>query len=184
MISFFFYSENKWYQNEKSRIYNELSIINGIKINSVDIYEHRSFAKIEVLDKGEIDLFYDYNDRTSGNFHIQKIGKYKTSFFCVNVGSDRTLNSEGHVDLSFEEGSRFEKWFPFEIKSPSNLVEHYDEIIKILQTVPKGPSMIVLYDSKYRSKNEFVNILNPDFISHTKIHDTFDRYCDLSQPTI
>jgi len=115
------------YANQKFS--KEISAIPRIKTKIISTFEGAVSAQIEIPNKGNIDLIYGIQ----GLEYIRHIGKFDTTFICPE-------NQTVGVVFNLGRGSKFQKWFPFQVNNLQELVNHYDDIVAVLKTFPNSPN--------------------------------------------
>jgi len=107
----------------------EASKIPGLRTKVYSIFEGGLSAQIDIPDKGKVQIMYGL----LGLEYIRYIGNFDTIFLCPE---DKTTA----VGLSLRKGSKFSKWFPFDVNNLEDLVYHYHDILSILNTFPRTPN--------------------------------------------
>ncbi len=131
------YSEQKFLK--------EMATIPEATVKIRNTFEGGTLADIQILNKGSVSVMYGL----FGLEHIRRIGKFDTVLICPE---DRGIG----IGFSLGKNSQFKKWFPFEIDSLQELVNHYDEIVAVLDTFPTSPDPTHTVTATSRSGEKIV----------------------------
>jgi hypothetical protein len=133
-----------------------------IHVNNFMLWEGDSRVDITIKNKGRVTMWYGVD----GVPRIEYIGNFGTMFGCFYVDKNgKNQESAYTTDLWLDKTSPYKKWFSFEVNTLGDLVNHYDDITKILTTFPisSPESMFVannekhIPNPKYQIKNTFWN---------------------------
>ncbi len=132
-------------QYSEQKFLNEMATIPEATGKIRNTFEGGTLADIEVFNKGIVTVMYGL----FGLEHIRRIGKFDTVLICPE---DRGIG----IGFNLGKNSQFKKWFPFEVNSLQELVNHYDEIVAVLDTFPTSPDPSHAVTVKSRSGEKIV----------------------------
>ena len=128
------YAENKFRS--------EIATISGINSKIRNTFEGGTLADIQIPNKGTITVVYGI----AGLEYITHIDKFDTTFVCPE---DQSVG----IGFSLRKNNKFQKWFPFQVNNLKELVNHYDDIVTVLNTFPHAPDTNYTIDTKnYQGK--------------------------------
>lgn len=170
-----FFVLDKYYESIiDKKFHQEVSTISQIKVKRFMLWEGDSMVDLDIQDRGVVSFWYGIG----GVPIIQAIGLYYIPFVCFYV--DNQGNKTGYAYdtlLGLDKNNKYQKWFPFQVNNLQDLVDKYDEIIRVLETFPKNPEMVEFEDKTWGTQRVLKNP-NPNFT-------LIDRYkgkdiaCDL-----
>ena len=114
----------------EQKFYAEAKTIPDIRVVQFNTFEGMGGGTIAIKNKGETSIFYDL----AGVTDILHIDTFDTEFMCP------TKQTMIGYPLRLTKNSPFLKWFPFQVTTLRQLVDHYDEIVSILKTFPHTPN--------------------------------------------
>lgn len=135
--------------------------------------EGRILADLNVEDKGSTKVFYS-------QYGIEGLYSFNDQFadvdcFYVDENDDKTKYAYTE-SLRIGKDSEFYKWFPFEIETLRDLVDHYDDVKSSLDSLPHNPPLTDFNDSsgqrQIRAKSD------PEF-TISKVFNGKSIVCDL-----
>lgn len=106
----------------------EVATIPEIKGDIRNTFEGGTLADIQIPNKGSVTIMYGL----FGLEYIRRVGQFDTVFICPE---DKSIG----IGFGLVKDSKFQKWFPFEVINLQELVNHYDDIVAILNTFPISP---------------------------------------------
>lgn len=169
-------NDKKAEKNIDLKFHQEISNIPEIKVNSFKLWESDSIVNIDIQNKGSVHFWYGRNNVP----RIDAIGNVGISQVCYYVDRNGTkIGYAGDVSLVLDKDQYYKKWFSFEVINLQDLVNRYDEIVKIVSTFPKNPETEVFHDKLWGDRYVVKNP-DPNFIVYRKI-DNKEVTCDLFQ---
>ena len=169
-------NDRKAEKNIGLKFHQEISNIPEIKVNSFKLWEGDSIVDMEILNKGNVHLWYGRNSVP----RIDSIGGIGISQVCYYIDRNGTnIGYAGDVSLTLDKDHYYKKWFPFDVLNLQDLVNKYDEIKKVVSTFPKNPETEIFHDKLWGDRYVVKNP-DPNFIVYRKI-DNKEVACDLLQ---
>lgn len=136
MIYYFIFGPYDRIREQKidKRFHEELKTLPNVAVKKFTLWEGDGFSSIDIKNKGQVHFQYS----VAGIPYISAIGGKSTYFNCVRTDKTGKKTEFSHAEaMVLTKDSPFSKWFPFEVRSLHDLVNRYDDILKIVNTFPK-----------------------------------------------
>lgn len=175
LIAFLNYNDARKEKIIDQKFHQEVAQIPEIKVKSFKLWEGDSIVILDIKNKGEVYLWYGED----GVPRIESLEKYSTSYTCFYV--DEKGKKTGYVydiNLGLRKDNAYAKWFPFHVTNLKELVNRYDDIVKIVATFPKDPKTIPFKDSW--GTRDVIEKSNPNFVVKESLFWR-EIWCDLHQ---
>jgi hypothetical protein len=155
-----FWFLRNWYDEKiiDHKFHQDITQYPNVKVTKFMLWEGDSMVTIEIPKKGTVRFWY----ATDQVPRIDAIGKYETSFDCFNIDSEGNKKYVYSTGLWLSNSNPYTKWFSFTVETIGDLIAHYNDIIKVLDTFPKNPKTVDVHFSG--GEREMLVKSNPDFI--------------------
>jgi hypothetical protein len=145
----------------------------GVHVEQFAIWEGDGIATLSIAQKGRVSFWYGVDMIP----RIESVAQYSTSFDCFYADSKgKKLSYAYSANLDLGKDTQFKKWFPFQVNSLKDLLNHYEDIVAVVNTFPKNPELVKfrdIYGERMVLKNSHTN-----FVINTKL-DGRAVTCDL-----
>ncbi len=144
----------------------------NVKVTRFMLWEGDSMVTLDIPGKSPVSFWYGI-DKVP---RIEGIGTYNTQFDCFKVNSSgKKINYAATTDLWLDSTSPFHQWFPFYVNTIGDLLNKYDDIVKILDTFPKNQPLI-----QFKDGNGARTILQvPNLNYEINLNGNKNTVCDL-----
>lgn len=129
----------------------------GVTITQLTLWEGDSIVRLQIKNKGNVDMWY----RAGGPPRIEslqtmdKMG-YGTEFRCErDAGGKREYAYQTAMEIVKD--NAVGRKFSFEVKSITDIVRHFDEIIATLDTFPANPETLTRESENWGTQIFFKN---------------------------
>ena len=170
-ILFFRIHGTFFYEYEMNQIKSDLNKIEGVSV--IDIWGHNDLtlenvgARIKIMDKGEIvllDLSSDANNYPTSVI-ISEIGGYSFSTFSCFDYEDMGYHKGLGFSINISKNSEIGQQIGIDFKSPQMVIENYDTILKVVESLKKVPEWNYyknesreIYILVYKNENEMKSL--------------------------
>lgn len=163
------------------KFHTEVRNIPQMTVTKFMLWEGDSMVNLNIEGKGPVSFWYGIN----GVPRIQAIGPYPIPFVCFYVDNqNKKIGYAYDTALVLDKNTKlYEKWFPFQVNNLQDLVDKYDEIIRVLGTFPKDPEMVEFEDKTW-GKRLVVKNPNPDFILRQRPNILYELISQITMPSV